>query len=111
MSHIRNHTQHDMNIPRQNVIQCPKLSRLYHAILGPNGAHLSFPGHALLDRAKAPRLGLLTGREFDRSTGACHELHSNNVQRKTEATTHEKMSAPAELQLARQCTQYGTELV
>ena len=70
--------------------------------MGQNGAHawpMAFKlptsqAHALLlDRAKAPRLGLLTGRpgrELDRSTGACHELHSNNVQRKTKATTHAK---------------------
>ena len=62
------------------------------------------PRHALLDCAKAPRLGLLTGRGLDRSTCACHEFHTNNVRRKTKAAKHAKMSAPAELQLARQGT-------
>ena len=59
---------------------------------------------SVLTCAKAPRLGLLTGRELDRSTCACHELHSNNVRRNTKATTYAKISAPAELQLARQGT-------
>ena len=36
-------------------------------------------------------MSLLTGRELDRSTCACHELHSNNVRRETKATTHAKM--------------------
>ena len=72
--------------------------------VGPKWCPFKLPRHALLDRAnqaKAPRLGLLTGRELDRSTCVCHELHSNNVRSKTKATTHAKMSAPAELQLAR----------
>jgi hypothetical protein len=34
-----------------------------------------------------------------------------NVRRKTKATTHAKMSAPAELQLDRQGSGHGTELV
>ena len=85
-----------------------KLYDLIHVRCGPKWCPFKLPRHALLERAKAPRLGLLTGREFDRSTCARHELHSNNVQRKTKATTHAKMSAPAEL-IARATQGTGAE--
>ena len=74
--------------------------------VGQKGAHLSFPGMRYSIVQRLPDWAYLPGwsSTADRSTCACHELHPNNVRRKTKATTHAKMSAPAELQLDRQGT-------